>query len=151
MGVHALYVSPEGETAKREYRFHIPTGEAHQFIAYLRCRLLLDLQDESSWATFGLEERDFFAGIDRRMKRESLPLHQIGAAIAERKVFGLVDNIPQLVAGIAFPSNACHQSGITGTNFALFRNAFEDPNSLEPMKQAEHLQPTLADRWPISS
>lgn len=149
-GIECLYAAFEAKTSEEEYRFHVPKGEIHQFIAYARCRALLDLRDPDSWPAFDLEEKDFFAPIDRRFKRKDvLPLHRIGAAIAKGNLSVSSRHSPlPPVTGIVFPSNAMHRSGQTGTNVAFFKLAFQDPDYLRPMSQESELQPTIPDCWP---
>lgn len=148
-GVHCLYASKDGETAQAEFRFRPPPLDEHHFLAILRVRHLLDLTDRVSWPVFGLEERDFFEPFDLRAKRGVLPLHKIGMAIAQRQLVVIEGNqVPAFVTGIQFPSNAMHHAGKTGINLVVFKDAFEVPDLLEPMRQGDDLQPTIADKWP---
>jgi len=149
-GIECLYASFEAKTSEVEYRFHVPTGDIHQFIARAHCRALLDLRNPDSWLPFGLDDKDFYAPFDRRFKRkEVLPLHRIGAAIAGGNLSESSRLSPlRPVTGIVFPSNAMHRNGETGTNIAFFKRAFQNPDYLMPVNQERDLQPTIADQWP---
>lgn len=148
-GVHCLYSALEGETAQAEFQsWNFSRAKAYHFLAILDCRLLLNLTEPSSWESLGLEERDFFKPFNLRAKRETLPLHELAAAIAAGRVCEETSEGNTPVTGIIFPSNARKQAGDIGFNLVLYREAFEEPDFLEPMTQPRHSAPSNADRWP---
>lgn len=99
-GVLCLYMSEDRATALEEYDKYYSQLQPHiVFYGKLEAKAIIDLTDLATQAQFGLTQKDFFAGF--RLKHNPTPLQYLGLEISKQST----------VAGIRFPSSACHVAG----------------------------------------
>lgn len=131
-GIKTLYLAEDRETALAEYDSYFVTPEP-QLIYYAdyAAGAVIDLGDKSTCEHFGLSDDDFFKAF--RLATAPTTLQQLGAEIAAQKV----------VTAIRFPSNARHQKGELGYNFAIFPGSLQSPDSLSILGN-----PSPLESWP---
>lgn len=123
-GVRCLYFSESEATADAEYRVAWSGQRAeHQpkltFFAQVSLRKVLDLGDPAVAAAAGVTDDDLFGPW--RLKSAPTRLQDLGLAISGQEV----------VCALRFPSAACRQLGLQGSNFAIFPDALFAPDRVE--------------------
>lgn len=102
-GVLCLYMSEDRATALTEYDKYYSEPQPHiAFYGKLMAEAIIDLADSTTQTHFGFLTADFFASF--RLKTHPTPLQRLGLEISKQST----------VAGIRFPSAACHVAGTVG-------------------------------------
>jgi RES domain-containing protein len=132
-GVLCLYISEDRITALAEYdKYYTEPQPLIAFYGHLKAEAIIDLGDSATQMHFGFMQNDFYDGY--RLKPQPTPLQYLGMEISRQLK----------VAGIRFPSAACHESGAIGHNFVVYRNSFSLPDSLKILGEGR----TILEQWP---
>jgi hypothetical protein len=102
------------------------------FSGKLEVKEIVDLAEPAIQSHFGFGRDDFFKSY--RLKSLLTPLQCLGLEISKQ----------MSVAGMRFPSAACHEAGTAGHNFVLYKNSFALPDSLEILGERR----TILAKWP---
>jgi len=132
-GVFCLYMSEDRATALTEYDKYYSEPQPHiAFYGKLVTKAIIDLADSTTQAHFGFVPTVYFDSF--RLKTHPTTLQRLGLEISRQST----------VAGIRFPSAACHFAGTVGHNVVVYKNAFLSPNSLQILGAEE----TVLEEWP---
>jgi RES domain-containing protein len=132
-GTLCLYMSEDRATAQAEYdKQYLGPQPFITFYGEFEVKAIIDLANPAIQSHFEFGRDDFFKSY--RLKTHPTPLQCLGLEISKQST----------VAGVRFPSAACHTAGSIGNNFVVYKKALSWSDSLKILGPGK----TILEEWP---